>query len=545
MLYAADILIDRQPAGGGGLVDRLVGLGIGKAGEVPAGIDEGVEGVGLATGFAAAGRAVDVLPGRVTVQRIAGHVEGHVLGQLDRQLVGGDRHGTAGLAVDDGDGAAPVALAADAPVAQAVDGLGFAGRSALDAGDGLGLGGFDVQTVQEVGMEDGAGAGIGLSSHGEVVAGALGADDGDDRQAVFAGEVQVALVVGRAGEDGARAVFRQDEVGDPDRNLGAGEGMDDLQPRVPADLLGLFDLGLRGAALAAFGDEGGDLGVSLGQLLRDGVIGGQADEAGAEQGVGAGGVDLDGVVTGRGRVGREGPLHLQTLGPADPVFLHQADLVGPAAFQFRQAVDQIVRILSNAQEPLVQLALLHQGARAPAASVDDLFVGQDRIVDRVPVDHAVLAIDQTAFVQLQEPGLLLAVIGRVAGGELAAPVQRQAQQLQLVAHGGDVGPGPVAGVDAALHGRVLGRHAEGVPAHGVQDVEALRPLVTRHHVAHHIVAGVAHVDVARRIGEHLEDVIGRTAGVGVGHRKGVSSRPAGLLAGFGGLGLVTSGHGVS
>jgi len=468
-----------------------------------------------------------------------------VLGQLDRQLVGGNRHRTAGLAVDDGDGAAPVALAADAPVAQAIDGPGLAGRGRLDAGDSLGLGRLDVQTVQEVRMEEGAGAGIGLGSHGEVVAGALGANDRDHRQVILAGEVQVALVVGRAGEDGARAVFRQDEVGDPDRDLGAGEGVQNLQARVPADLLGLFDLGLGGAALAAFGDEGCDLGIGLGQLLRDGVVRGQADEAGAEQGVGAGRIDFDGVVTGRGRAGREGPLHLQTPGPADPVFLHQADLVGPAAFEFGQAVDQIIRILSNAQEPLVQLALLDQGARAPAASVDNLFIGQDRVVDRVPVDHPVLAIDQSAFVELQEPGLLLAVIGGVAGGELAAPVQRQAQKLELVAHGRDVGPGPVAGVDAALHGRVLGRHAEGVPAHGVQDVVALRPLVTRHHVAHHIVAGVAHVDVARRIGEHLEHVIGRTAGVGVGHRKGVSGRPAGLLAGFGGLGLVTSGHGVS
>ncbi|MNN12371.1 hypothetical protein D3C81_1253590 [compost metagenome] len=146
--------------------------------------------------------------------------------------------------MDDGDGATPVALAAHAPVAQAIDGLGLADGRRLDAGDGLGLGGLDVQAVQEVRMEDQTEAGIGFVAHGEVVAGALGTDDRDHRQAVLAGEVQVALVVGRAGEDGARAVFRQDEVGDPDRHLGPGEGMDDLQTRVPADLLGLFDLGL-------------------------------------------------------------------------------------------------------------------------------------------------------------------------------------------------------------------------------------------------------------------------------------------------------------
>ena len=347
-----------------------------------------------------------------------------------------------------------------------------------------------------------------------------------------------------AGEDGARSVVGQDEVGDPDRDFSAGERMDDLQAGVPADLLGLFDVGLAGAALAALGDEGGDLGIGLGQLLRDRMVGGQTHEAGAEQGVRAGGVNLQPIVeTGRSRA-RPSPFHLQALGPADPVFLHQANLLGPAAFQLGQAVDQIVRILSNAQEPLVQLTFLDHGARAPAAPVDDLFIGQDGVVDRVPVDHAVLAIDQAALEQLQEPFLLLAIVFGVAGGELAAPVQRQAQQFQLVAHRGDVGPGPVAGVDAALHGRVLGRHAEGVPTHRMQHVIAAGPLPARHHVAHHIVAGVAHVDVARRIGEHLQDVVFRAAGVGVGHRKGVGLGPSGLLAGFGGLRLVT-GHGVS
>uniref|UniRef100_A0A0N5A6W1 LigA n=1 Tax=Parastrongyloides trichosuri TaxID=131310 RepID=A0A0N5A6W1_PARTI len=469
VLYAADVLIDGQPFGGGGLVDRLGRLGIGEAGEIPAGIDEGVERVRLASGGAAARRTVDVFPRRVTVQRVAGHVEGDVLGQCDRQLVGRNRHDAAGLAVDDRDGAAPVALAADAPVAQAVDGRALARSGGLDAADGLGLGGLDVQTVQEVGMEDRAGAGIGLVGHGEVVARAFGADDRDHRQIVFAGEVQIALVMRRAGEDGARSVVGQNEVGDPDRNLGAGEGVDDLQPRIPADLLGLFDVGLTGAALAAFGDEGGDLRVGLGQLLRDRMIGGQTHEAGAEQ-----------------RPGRRPPRPISSAGPWTGRSSFPAS-VGPfpaSAVQLVQAVQQLLGVVGDAQEPLGDLALLDQRARAPAAAVDDLLVGQHGLVDRVPVHHAVLAVDQAPLEQLQEPVLLLAIVFGVAGGELARPVQRQAQKLELVAHRGDVGPGPVARVDAALHGRVLGRHAEGVPAHGVQHVEALRPLPARHDVAH-------------------------------------------------------------
>ena len=76
VLDAADILVDRQPVVGRGLVDRLGGVRVGEAGEVPGAVDEGVEGVGLALGRAAAGRAGDVLPGRVAVQRVAGLVEG-------------------------------------------------------------------------------------------------------------------------------------------------------------------------------------------------------------------------------------------------------------------------------------------------------------------------------------------------------------------------------------------------------------------------------------------------------------------------------------
>ncbi len=58
-----------------------------------------------------------------------------------------------------------------------------------------------------------------------------------------------------------------------------------------------------------------------------------------------------------------------------------------------------------------------------------------------------------------------------------------------------------------LHGGVLGRHAERVPSHRVDDVEALGPAVARHDVAHRVVAHVAHVDAPRRIREHLEHVI--------------------------------------
>ncbi len=154
-----------------------------------------------------------------------------------------------------------------------------------------------------------------------------------------------------------------------------------------------------------------------------------------------------------------------------------------------------------------QVALLHRRARAPAPAVDHLLVGEHGHVDRVPVDLGVPALDQPGLPEVQEHLLLVAVVGRVAGRELTRPVQRKAHRLQLALHRLDVCIGPVARIDLVVACRVFRRQAEGVPAHRMQDVETLRALVARHHVAHRIVAHMAHMDAARRVRKHLEHVI--------------------------------------
>ena len=60
---------------------------------------------------------------------------------------------------------------------------------------------------------------------------------------------------------------------------------------------------------------------------------------------------------------------------------------------------------------------------------------------------------------------------------------------------------------AAVARRVLRRQAEGVPAHGVHDLEAAGALVARHHVAQRVVADVPHVYLAAGVGEHLQHVV--------------------------------------
>ena len=247
--------------------------------------------------------------------------------------------------------------------------------------------------------------------------------------------------------------------------------------------------------------QNGERGVLLGRGLGEGMVDGE--EGGAEQRVGARRVDLELAKALRRRLGVERPADEQALGAADPVRLHQAHLLRPLVERAERG-EQLLGVGGDAEAPLHALALFDERARAPAAAVDDLLVGEHGLVDRVPVHLAEAAVGEALVEEVEEEALLVRVVVRLAGGELARPVERQPHRLQLRLHRLDVGV--VHGVDLALHGGVLGRHAEGVPAHRVEHVEALGALVAGEHVAHGVVAHVPHVDAPRRIREHLEHV---------------------------------------
>ncbi len=227
VLDAADILIDRHPVIDRRAIHRDLGMRAAEAREIPGAVDEGVERIGLPPCRGTAARAGDVLPGRMMIQRIARPVERHVVGQYHRQLIVRHRHHAAGIAVDNRDRAAPVALPADAPVAQPPVHLALADAQTLQFGDRRPLRRLDLEPIQEARVEDRAGTDIGLIA------------DREDRrilarrqhhrhhvQSVLPGELEIALVVSRATEDRPGAVFHQHEVGDPhrDRSRPSGTG---------------------------------------------------------------------------------------------------------------------------------------------------------------------------------------------------------------------------------------------------------------------------------------------------------------------------------
>ena len=340
--------------------------------------------------------------------------------------------------------------------------------------------------------------------------------------------------MGGAAEDGAGAVIHQDEIGDVDRQFPAVvERVLAGQAGVEAELFGFLQCLLSGAALAGLGAEFGHVRALGFQLFRQRVVGGDADKACAHERIRAGGVDLDLAPIGAGEA------ELQATGFTDPVRLHELHL-GRPVIQPVDGREQFFGEIGDFEEPLGQLAALDICAGAPAFAVDYLLIGEHGHIDGIPVDHGVLAVDETFIQEIYEKSLLLAVIFRVAGGEFAGPVQRPAHRLHLGLHVFDVLVGPVFRVSAGGHRRVFGGHAEGVPAHRVQHVMAGREFVAGDYVAHRVVAHMAHVNAARRVREHLEHVVFGLVGA-AGGAENTGLFPCGLPFGFDLVGGVT-GH---
>src|SRR5437899_1923607 len=271
-------------------------------------------------------------------------------------------------------------------------------------------------------------------------------------------------------------------------------------------------------------DEGGDLpgrGRARDQLGHQRMLGPEAHEGDTEERVGARGEDRDGAGTAL-----EGKADLRARAAPDPVPLHGEHALGPAG-QAVQVAEQLLGVGRDAEEPLLELALDDRAVAAPAAAVHHLLVGEHGLAVRAPVDQRAALVGEAALEHAQEEELLPAVIARVAGGELALPVVREAEPAELAAHVVDVVGGPARWVDAVLDGGVLGRQPEGVPAHGVEHAPARHPPLARDHVADRVVAHVAHVDASGGVREHLEHVVRGLARLGA-RREGARLLPAAL-----------------
>ncbi len=99
-----------------------------------------------------------------------------------------------------------------------------------------------------------------------------------------------------------------------------------------------------------------------------------------------------------------------------------------------------------------------------------------------------------------------AVVIRLAGGDFARPVNRQTQALELGPHVVDVFVGPLGRCDVVVDGGVFSRHAESVPAQGLQNILAQHALVAGDHVTNGVVAHMTHVQLAARVRKHRQAI---------------------------------------
>ncbi len=240
----------------------------------------------------AALRAIDVLPRRVPVERVARYIEGHVLWQRHRQMLLGHRHHTTDFAVDERDGRAPIALARNAPIAQTPHGLAFTEAACLHAFNHRSLGAGNTHTIEEAGVHQNPVTCFGFLAEGLVGIGGVARNHTQDRQAIFGGKVEVALVVPWHGHDCAGAIFHQHEVGDVDRQIGPGERVLGGDAGIEAQFFSGFQFGCGGPALLAQRDEVLCRLIAHGSGLRHGVICRHGHKACAKDRVGPGGIDF-------------------------------------------------------------------------------------------------------------------------------------------------------------------------------------------------------------------------------------------------------------
>ena len=276
-----------------------------------------------------------------------------------------------------------------------------------------------------------------------------------------------------------------------------------------------------------------------GRELGERVLGGDGDERHAHERVGTRREDLE-LAALAGDVVGEREIH--ALAAADPVRLHRAHAIRPVREPVERR-EEFLGVLRDAQVVHRDLALLDERARAPAAAVDHLLVREHGLVHRVPVDGAGRLVRDAALEHPQEQPLVPAVVIRVAGRELARPVDAEAERLELAFHVADVVARPLRRRDVVLDRRVLRRQPERVPAHGLQHVVSLHAHVAREDVADRVVADVAHVQAAARVREHAEAVVLGLRGV-FARGKRARGLPFGLDCRLDFPGFVTLFHGL-
>ena len=274
--------------------------------------------------------------------------------------------------------------------------------------------------------------------------------------------------------------------------------MSDVKARKDTFLFHRGHVGFSDGTFGAFVDEGLQFGLIFGKTLGERMFGGNRYERYAHDGVGTRRVHLQKLLFAVDFV-REAEVDAD--GFADPVLLHAAYLFGPAV-KLLEIVEQLFGVLRDSEVVARNLALFNESARAPAATFNNLFVGENRLVDRIPIDDLRLSVADAAFEHLQEHPLIPAVILGLACGNFARPIKSQTEGEHLLLHVSNVSVSPFGRSNLFGQSSVFGRQAEAVPTHGRHDVVTLHTAIAIEHIVEGVVADMTHMQLARGVGQH-------------------------------------------
>ena len=405
----------------------------------------------------------------------------------------------------DRDRLAPIALTVERPVLHLVLNALFAdaalGEEGKHFGNGFLLG---LDTVEKVRIDHFAVSGVGF------LFGVAAADHGNDLDAEFLGKIEVALIVRRHCHNGARAVAHHHIVRNENGDLAVVDRIDrrqtvDAHARLVLDQLGALKFGLFGA-FRTVGVQFADVADAVAVFFDHRMLGRYDHEGHAEHGVGTRGVDPQSVVGARyGKFGK------CALGASDPVFLLQTD-IGKIVHGI-QSGKELIGIPGDAEIPDV-LGFLHDIAVTDIALATlRILVGQHHLTARAVVHQRGGAEHQTVVEHFAENPLRPLVVALFGGINDAAPIEGEADALELRGEPCDVDIGHTAGMDAGLDSVVFGGKSVCIKADGEQDVAALHSAFPRNNLKAGICLDVPHVHTCARGIRKLDQTVKLRLGV--------------------------------
>ena len=306
------------------------------------------------------------------------------------------------------------------------------------------------------------------------------------------------------GHDTAGAVIRQHKIRREDRHFFIGHRVQTPGIQKDAFLLVIIGRPHHLVLLLDTLNKGPDILLHrfpLREFHHEGMLRRYEHERGAVYRVLPGGQDLDDII-GIG----PGKDEFASVALTDPVLLHREHPFRPAG-QFVAVIQKLLHIIGNAEKPLVKILFRNLTSTSPAQTRLHLFIGQNCLACRAPVDRPALFVGESLFVHPEKEELLPAVVFRFTGRYFSIPVITEPHPLELYPHGVDVLVCPLRGGYPVFDGGILRGHAEGIPSDGMQHVISAHLLIPCHHVADGIVSHMPHMDPSGRIRKHLQKII--------------------------------------